>query len=396
MMPRATAAAVAAATAAALAGVAGATQMPLTLLDTARYPLAVCGDGTPAGYYWRASPTKSNTWVLFQEGGGWGWDAASVNSRSGGLVSSKPWAVAADFQGLLNSSDAAPTLRDANLVFAPYCSSDGWIGDATMPPSAGYDYPHVRGRRIVDAILADLVTAHGMGSAGTPDDPLRFLYTGCSAGARGALFNLHRVAAAVRALPVPTSFGALLDSAFWLDLDPINATIQPFMDQVRDVYASFNVTGGLDPACLAAFPGADGWKCLLGQYAVGAIDPSIPYLLHAFQYDAYQLPHDLGTGQPPATPAQFVYAELFRNLTRAAAGVDTVAPARAHTGAHLPSCWKHCNTQSSEWSTLATQGVTLEAATERWFTGLTNASYVPTFLVEDCQGFNCGTDCPAP
>ena len=36
----------------------------------ARYADAVCNDGSPAGYYWRASPTQSNVWIIFLEGGG--------------------------------------------------------------------------------------------------------------------------------------------------------------------------------------------------------------------------------------------------------------------------------------------------------------------------------------
>lgn len=114
--------AIAAAAAGALVvGRAGATKMQLTLFDNTApgYENAKCNDGSPAGYYFRPSPTGSKVWLMHQQGGGWCYDKASCNSRSGNSASSKGWAAELDMAGIFNAT--IPELRDANLVFAPYC-----------------------------------------------------------------------------------------------------------------------------------------------------------------------------------------------------------------------------------------------------------------------------------
>jgi hypothetical protein len=62
------------------------------------------------------------------------------------------------------------------------------------------------------------------------------VYSGCSAGARGALFNSYHVS--TQLLPVLTQGNLvrvvlLLDSAFWLDLAPLVPMKTPFQTQVR-------------------------------------------------------------------------------------------------------------------------------------------------------------------
>lgn len=150
-------------------------------------------------------------------------------------------------------------------------SSDGWIGNIaqqSMPEGWNYGF---HGQDIVYAVLNDMV-AHRFGS-----DNSQFLYSGCSAGARGALFNTERVATYVAQLPSIARFGVLLDSAFWVDIQPINASIGSYMSEAQGVLQYMNVTGGLSKACLAKYHGAEGWKCLYGQYAVPMIDPSIDF-----------------------------------------------------------------------------------------------------------------------
>ena len=56
---------------------------------------------------------------------------------------------------------------------------------------------------------------------------------------------------------------------------------------LQDVYTMTNASGSIDPACAAVYNGADGWKCLMGEYAVATLQ--LPYILHSYQYDLYQL-----------------------------------------------------------------------------------------------------------
>ena len=208
---------------------ASAATLDLHLLPTTLYSTALCNDGSPAGYYYKASPNASSLdWLVFQEGGGWCWDSATCLARAASspqLTSSKHWAATTTQGGIFASDDAR--LSQLNLVFVPYCSSDGWAGLAGPASNPlGWSF---RGHDIVEAVIADLVATQGLG-------------------------------------------------------------------------------------------------------------------------------------------------------------------AKAGTAVLAPACYKHCNTQSPTFSTLETNGVSLEMAVSSWFYG-TRA--VPQFVVEDCAGFNCGTDCPA-
>ena len=49
-----------------VAAAAAATTLKLRLLPKAQFPEALCHDGTQAAYYFRASPTGSNVWVVHQ------------------------------------------------------------------------------------------------------------------------------------------------------------------------------------------------------------------------------------------------------------------------------------------------------------------------------------------
>ncbi len=247
------------------------------------------------------------------------------------------------------------------------------------------------GRPYLAAVLAQLAAAHGMGSApGT-----RVLLTGCSAGARGALFNTQHVQALLPSLFPPAhlaAFGALYDSAWWMDVAPLSPTAVPFERQVRDVYAlvGAGAPGYLNPACTAAFPGAEGWKCLMGEFATNYT--AAAYMVHVYQFDSFQLGEDIG--HKPATPSELAYANAFRQELRASAVGAVLAPRRAGTAALLPACYHHCNTEGPSFATATTNGVTLQDALAGWFFALPGAGG-DAYVMEDCTGFNCGADCPA-
>jgi hypothetical protein len=359
-----------------------ATGMPLTLLSTTLYPNALCNDGTPAGYYYQSG--VNDVWVVHQQGGGWCYDEASCLARPPSLTSSSHWAATLSVDGLFAATD--PRLAGAHLVYAPYCSSDAWVGgvgEADVPFKFNF-----RGRSIVDAIFADLAATRGLGAApGTT-----VLYSGCSAGARGVLFNLGHVGQLMAAPPFAPNvarFGGLLDSAFWIDQQPLLPNITSFAAQAQGVYSLMNVSGLLAPSCTAAFPRQEGWRCLMGQYAVPYL-AGVPYLLFAFQYDLFQLQSDEGV-QVPTTPPQLAYAQAFRTALRAAAAADV--PPADNTTAMLPACFLHCNTETPLFATLAVNGTTLQDALVSW---LFQTGVVPVVVEDNCAGFNCGEGCPAP
>lgn len=363
-----------------------AQDMPLTLFDLSKFPKAICNDGTPSGYYFAPSSTGSNLWIIHQQGGGWCYDANSCKGRSGDLISSKGWSSTHAAGGLLAST--VPELANANKIYVPYCTSDAYIGsiDAADVPF-GFNF---YGREVVRAVFLDLAATHGMGSAsGT-----QIMYSGCSAGARGVLFNTAFVQQQVLPLiggPRITAFGVLLDSAFWIDMQPLSPSVTPFMTQAANVLTMVNATGNIDPVCRGTYSGADGWKCIYGQFALPFV--RAPFLLHSYQYDQFQISQNEAVSVPQ-TPAQLAYAEEFRTYTRGNASADM--PNTSVVAAMLPACYKHCNTEGSTFATLATLGYTLENAVVSWWAAVTGGggASVPKFVQDNCSGFNCGTGCP--
>ena len=73
-------------------------------------------------------------------------------------------------------------------VFAAYCSSDAWVGNTDDASAETFGFVF-RGQRILRAILGALVGIHQLGQR--PGH--RLLLAGCSAGARGAMFNLDYI-----------------------------------------------------------------------------------------------------------------------------------------------------------------------------------------------------------
>jgi len=217
------------------------------------------------------------------------------------------------------------------------------------------------------------------------------LYGGCSAGARGAMFNLDFVERwlNVRVPGKVTRFGGLLDSSFWIDMDPFVKTIPPLRKVAQAAFLLFNAETTVDPMCLYAFAPSEQWKCIFGQYSVPFLRS--PYILHGFQDDSYQLTRNgIST---PTTPDQLAYTVSFRNLTSFWAHRDVIIEAAPQRHAVvLPACFRHCNTEDSHFSTLTTNGVTLEKALVSWFFA---ENTVMAFVEDNCVGFNCGPGCAA-
>ena len=366
----------------ATASLASATTLNLRLLPSSLYPDAICNDGTQSGYYFKASPSGSHDWVVHMEGGGWCYDKATCAKRSSDQKSSKNWVSTYSAAGIFESTDAR--LKNANLVYVGYCTSDAYAGAVTSSP-VNFAF---MGRAVVKAVFDDLMATQGLGNvSGT-----RVLYGGCSAGARGAMFNADAVGAQLTgALGANlVRYGTLLDSGFYQDIEPYDAALPSLMYITQQATALQGSAPFALPACAEKYPGDDLWKCFYGSYLVPFL--SHPFFLHQFLYDSYQLDKNGATGTPKG--AQVAYDEAFRNLTHTYAALDFAASAVA-TGdkaATLPACHKHCNTLTGNtWSTLTTQGVPLEKAVAAWFS---KDAGVDDYLEDSCKGYACGPGCP--
>jgi len=344
---------------------------------------AVCNDGSPVVYYYSAATRADLThvWVVHQQGGGWCWSESTCADR----VRKTPWYTSSRHSAKTYSPHPGSVLdtkgtrfAGAHAVYLRYCTSDGYIGDTD---AGGLRF---RGRRAVSALFDALHTRHGLGAELAP----RVLYSGCSAGARGVMHNLNYVHAQLQALAGENaSVVGLLDSALYIDLPTLgHPAATRLSEQAKGVVSYLNAS--VDPHCAAVL--AERWQCLIGEYAIGARTLIAPLIVHAFQFDSFQLTTDLPIDpvtprQLRALPALARFVSTFRNRTRevlvslaGSAGVAVLSPA----------CYRHCNTNgagfSGEYGTVG--GISLASVVDGFGFGAAE----PPFLLEECSGFACG------
>ena len=103
------------------------------------------------------------------------------------FTSSTNWPTSLTLGGIFDTDRRRNPWSGANKVYLAYCSSDAWAGDVGATNSTfGFSF---RGQRIIQAALTLLVSNNGLGNTLGH----RLLFGGCSAGSRGAMFNLDSV-----------------------------------------------------------------------------------------------------------------------------------------------------------------------------------------------------------
>jgi hypothetical protein len=114
-------------------------------------------------------------------GGGWCWTSEDCYQRSSTLIgSSRAWGPTIPSQfytdGFMSSDD--PDFGSWSLAYIMYCDGSSYTSNASVPDTVNNTLVYHRGRRILDAILQDLVARMG---------PLqRVVVSGSSAGAQRA------------------------------------------------------------------------------------------------------------------------------------------------------------------------------------------------------------------
>lgn len=161
-------------------GVDNATMQGILLKDAAEHSGAVCLDGSPGMVYVRKGVGDGvNKWYIHHQGGGWCESLDDCLGRSkGGLGSSKGYKqTSAQNSGYFSTSPVDnPMMYNWNSVFMPYCDGGSFSGNNdTVQPYQGSTL-HWRGKRIREAVYAELITNHGLKSA------TDVVISGCSAG----------------------------------------------------------------------------------------------------------------------------------------------------------------------------------------------------------------------
>lgn len=238
---------------------APAETLTLYTIDQARYPLAVCNDGsTPVFYYRRGTGDGARKWVVWFKGGGSCGDAEQCAERARtdpDLVSSRPWLSRRTTRkdGILSSDPHQnPDFYRWNHLFMVYCSSDAWSGTRALAgfltgnPDEGM---YFRGRYVTDAIV-DSVSDPGVVGSPTLAEATQVLLTGSSAGGNGLRNNLDRLAAQLRARGADVR--AISDATLTPGVNP--AIEEENARRRRETYELWQQS--LDESCLARTPGA--------------------------------------------------------------------------------------------------------------------------------------------
>jgi len=229
-------------------------------VDTNKWPLALCLNGEAPRYFVGKKPgaaTDKQGWVLTMEGGGLCRNQKECTQRQRSFFgrpdpSTKSVSSGARPQGKL--PDLVAEMEDYTRVYLHYCSGDLHAGDATVGSL------HMRGRRIVEAVLDELLTKHGMDSASV------LVVTGASAGGVGTYLNANYVASKVSSYGIKTVAvprgGMLLYPAFEFEAGTFGMTVQEFFGKGGGLDRSEWQNQALDPGCWDAYGESGRFDCM--------------------------------------------------------------------------------------------------------------------------------------
>ena len=238
---------------------------------------------------------------------------------------------------------------------------------------------YFRGQRILDYALDWLIQNKGLGSA------TDVLFSGGSAGGLATFLRADAAHDLLLQRKIPLKrFRGLPVSGFFLD-HADEAGQDAFADSMRSTYALHNCSGGVPPACTAALPASEHWRCFLANYSLPAV--RTPLFMLQSSLDLYQLFAILRMGgwqsgylntdaqfngsstQPACTPAQVLQlqrygsdflADLRRSLPAAARG----------SGGFVYSCLGHqdgIGMTGGDWQRIAINGTTMQQAVSAWW-----------------------------
>lgn len=198
-------------------GIAEGTGLLRHDLDPARFPNAICNDGSPGVFYLRTAedPEYHDDWLIHLQGGATCSDGPSCADRwchrNQGFGMNKMSSTVAPEVGIrgggLLSRDRRNPFAGWNLAFLYYCSSDAWLGRSMDHVLSGArsdgtqaDYTIAfHGADILDAVLEVLRQPDGAALPGEEapdlDQAQRIVFSGSSVGGTGAIHHLDRIAA---------------------------------------------------------------------------------------------------------------------------------------------------------------------------------------------------------
>jgi hypothetical protein len=386
------------------AGVGGppaGTALQYQQLDTARFPDALCNDGTAAVIYFRPAlgTTDPGNWLIELQGGG--------TCTSGQDCADRWCGVGTNFNALLMSNRGLPRpgmaglgilaqradnpFRTWNQVYVHYCSSDTHDGTRrdvvvdAVDPALGTPVRYrvnFLGSRIIDAVLATLrqdgvpALTYSVGvdvPVAMPDLDMatHVVVAGASAGGSGTVVNVDRIAGVLRANnarcaggpPCPVDVRALVDSMLAPAYESYDYTASTMClgaglctyDQIftHEWNSGASVLWGRvgDASCRAwhatNMPGTE-WRCADEQHLIRH-HVTTPMFIRSSQYDQLKVGNAIDAGLQMLGAGHTLMPDEYAQMTRDQAGALANIQVTAEEGALIatvpgvfsPTCVKH-------------------------------------------------------
>ena len=175
----------------------------LGFLDTEKYPMAICNDGsTPILYHRPGIEEGKDKWIIWFEGGESCVDQESCTERwqnKRSLMSTCSGVDCEDFaapqeinkDGILSASaENNPHFYNWNHVVFNYCSSDFWLGQRNTPITFGNVDLFFRGHFITQSMMSTLLDEPLMNGYSSLSDATDIVLSGSSAGGIGMRSHL--------------------------------------------------------------------------------------------------------------------------------------------------------------------------------------------------------------
>jgi hypothetical protein len=280
-----------------------------------RWATARCNDGTPFAFVARIAGKPSKSWVIHLEGGGY-CDEVSMPcaSRARDLTTTIPEADRAPStrapSGIFSRDPSVnPAFASANHVFAHYCSSDFWSGNSTE--QRGKLSWYFSGHANVRSMLELLIDRYGL-----EDGAVEVLFSGGSAGAFGAHFNVHQVEKLLPKTAAQKKLRLFVDAGFMMKWDdPSYRLGMSTLPDVEAWRAARNVWGGtFDPTCEAAE--SDPMECFFGAGWYPHLSKRLPVLIQQSTRDSvFMGVHNLKDTDPAAATWQMQTEAALKNVS---------------------------------------------------------------------------------
>lgn len=361
---------------------------------------AVCNDGTPSGFYYRAATSlnSSNDWLVYMPPHHWCFDESSCAERYEtdlDMMSSRNWKEEITADGIF----ASGPLADANLVQLGYCTSDIYLGNVGAS-NATWGW-HFRGEQVVRSTFAELIGTFGLGSS----EGQRLVIGGSSAGARGAAVWMDHLEELLSDVRYPVQRLAFLDTPHpfhFIDAFLPTGTTGDYTAENTQTIVEM-LSPGIDKFMLQGVcdDPAERWKCLYAEFRLPKSRADYMIVMPRF---GHEIESDLGIEDDAYNPdddvsslneEQLQYAEKWGNDVLRV--LNSVADIRRESTRvfYSPACYQADVVSAKDNFFTGVQGVygtTQQAALTAFLSG--TLDHV-TIFEDQCTSFNCGARCDA-